>query len=354
MTCTGPAKISVNDSSLSFPVLPEYDLWAHESSNGSLISESRAMRFQTNFSQIWEDLDYPNNGTDPRMLKPSWLPLTSDWGFVSAGLMLFDPAATTSKNDGTRLGMGCSVDARWAQGLSLITRNDLGGDFDESSAVSHQRPGTNFQEFSPVDDGSYKRINLSMEWLHALTPANQGDATSLEAIISASGLSHLDTSSPRAAAVCTVFLEHIISVVVANGISRVGLSRQTTRGYSLVADTFLDYLAVSVLCCHLLIALGHTVILLWTRRSSAAWDSLPESLALGQNSEPAPIALQNTCAGINCSKTYGEKARIVATSSSSSGGEADHQELVFIRYRFTTAKAAMEVGVGNFYGHRDG
>jgi hypothetical protein len=402
--CSPMARLAPSDTSLLFPVLPEYNHWANLSDDGTLIpAPTRAAQLEKPFSEIWKALDADS---DPDLVKASWYPLTSEWGSVTAGLMFFDsPNAAADTTDTARLGMGCSVDARWAQGNSIITRGTIGGDFDKSSSVSHQRPETAFQEFGPIQDGSYRRIDASLEWLHALTPkislpdqtgGRSKSANTLEIIIRASGLSRLDNSSSRASTICAASLEHLVSVVVANGISKVGLFRQsrmqefnqlaenytyatvaghgdgvlnpklsplgqentfttmkmsqTTQGYALAMTSFLDYLAVMIIGAHLLIAFTHTFVLLWTRQSSGAWDTIPELLALSQNSEPAPKALQNTCAGISGASTYAERARIVATDGSS-GSYAQHLELVFESDRSRTGKMSRKVDVGVLYGH---
>lgn len=45
-------------------------------------------------------------------------------------------------------------------------------------------------------------------------------------------------------------------------------------------------------------AVVHTLMKVWTRKTSEAWDSVNELVALGYNSVPRPDALQNCSGGI--------------------------------------------------------
>jgi hypothetical protein len=65
---------------------------------------------------------------------------------------------------------------------------------------------------------------------------------------------------------------------------------------------------------------------MWRRKSSAAWDSTAEVLALAHNSRPSRRALRNTSAGIQCLGTYGKiaviRARPVCPNPAGAGAEA--------------------------------
>ncbi|KAK0717844.1 hypothetical protein B0T26DRAFT_647722, partial [Lasiosphaeria miniovina] len=75
-------------------------------------------------------------------------------------------------------------------------------------------------------------------------------------------------------------------------------------GLSYQAQNITDYLAISVLLAHIFLALGHTLYLLWHRKSSVAWDSIPEMLVLAHNSRSSGFALKNTSAGIRSIETF--------------------------------------------------
>jgi len=89
-----------------------------------------------------------------------------------------------------------------------------------------------------------------------------------------------------------------------------------------------QYLAMTVLLGHMILALSHTVWVTWRRKTSDSWDSMSKIITLAQNSSPSFHALNNTSAGIDRAKTYSRKAKIRTTESSGIYG-GDHVELVF-------------------------
>ncbi|TVY76140.1 hypothetical protein LSUE1_G008647 [Lachnellula suecica] len=98
-------------------------------------------------------------------------------------------------------------------------------------------------------------------------------------------------------------------------------------GYAYQAS-LAQYLAMSVLLGHLVLALGHTIWVIWRRKTSDSWDSISKIIALAQNSSPAFHALNNTSAGIDRAITYSRKAKIRATDVPGFY-DGDHVELVF-------------------------
>lgn len=100
--------------------------------------------------------------------------------------------------------------------------------------------------------------------------------------------------------------------------------KQTIRGYTYLASATTDFLALAVLFLHLLIALGHTVLILVTKRSSGCWDTLPELLAVAQQLSPSKIALHNTAVGIYKLATFRQRARLRVSEI-----DAEHVELQF-------------------------
>jgi len=85
---------------------------------------------------------------------------------------------------------------------------------------------------------------------------------------------------------------------------------QTITGYAYKAQAITDWLAVTVLLIHLVFALGHTIYAVTTGRTSECWDTLPELLALAQQSRPSNKALKNTSAGISRIQTFKQRARV--------------------------------------------
>lgn len=83
-------------------------------------------------------------------------------------------------------------------------------------------------------------------------------------------------------------------------------------GYSYSAIASTDYLSIVVLIVHVLLALGHTLQLIYFKRSSSAWDSIAELLTLSLNSRPPTHVLKNTSAGIDQFDTYKRVTKIRA------------------------------------------
>ncbi|RSL81052.1 hypothetical protein CEP51_006125, partial [Fusarium floridanum] len=83
------------------------------------------------------------------------------------------------------------------------------------------------------------------------------------------------------------------------------------NGIAYKANSVTDYLAITVLLAHMVLVLGHSVYLVYTRRSSDAWDSVMEILILAHNSQPTSHALRNTSAGICSLETFKKLAAVI-------------------------------------------
>ncbi|KAL8967075.1 MAG: hypothetical protein Q9183_003083 [Haloplaca sp. 2 TL-2023] len=99
-------------------------------------------------------------------------------------------------------------------------------------------------------------------------------------------------------------------------------------GHSFKATEQSDKLAMAVFVAHMIIALSHTIWILYHGTSSGSWDKLSEYFALLQNSRPAPIVLRNTAAGLRAPTTYQRLAKIRVTENLDGSG-TDHVELIF-------------------------
>ncbi|KAJ4301835.1 hypothetical protein N0V90_003931 [Kalmusia sp. IMI 367209] len=97
---------------------------------------------------------------------------------------------------------------------------------------------------------------------------------------------------------------------------------QEVTGYAFKLNSVTDYMALVVVFAHLVIATGHTILMLKTRRSSACWDSFPELLALAMQSLPSPKALKNTATGIFTTRVFGQNTRIRVSTN-----DSEHVEL---------------------------
>ncbi|KAF4977198.1 hypothetical protein FZEAL_6226 [Fusarium zealandicum] len=76
------------------------------------------------------------------------------------------------------------------------------------------------------------------------------------------------------------------------------------HGYVMTATGWFDYLSIAGLLMHAVIALLHTILVIFKRRTSGAWDSILELVTLTQRSTPPPESLlSNTSAGVQSFKT---------------------------------------------------
>lgn len=85
---------------------------------------------------------------------------------------------------------------------------------------------------------------------------------------------------------------------------------QEISGYAFKTSSITDRLALVIVMLHLGIALAHTIFLALRCRSSACWDSIPELLALAQQSHASDVALRNTAVGVQCLNTFRQRARV--------------------------------------------
>ncbi|KAL4812270.1 hypothetical protein BDW67DRAFT_188855 [Aspergillus spinulosporus] len=71
-------------------------------------------------------------------------------------------------------------------------------------------------------------------------------------------------------------------------------------------QNWFDYIAIILLLTHVFLAFAHTNWSLWRGETSEAWDTIPELVALSQQSPPAPaLLLDNTYAGARSMRTMG-------------------------------------------------
>ena len=262
----------------------------------------------------------------------------------------------------------CSIDARWAEG------NNVGTNVESTTDVflQHGEVDSNAAVFAytdmilPVDDGTWRTVDLDLSWLEALTPALNGPAdtesshtlsletlqfpgwTTLSSIFHQAGYDN-STGDVDDWYELGQFTEMIIALLVADGMSRVGLTQNSglvdqigdfgndyfpwladanslvsallsggsaisppdpvdgpttgldwtvfIEGYSYAADSTAYYLALTVLFVYMALALAHIGYTLRKRWFSDCWNEVSEMLALGHNSAPSQL-LENTSAGI--------------------------------------------------------
>ena len=304
----------------------------------------------------------------------------------------------------------CSVDARWAMGIySGGTVGDLDEDYVQTATIQNTRSKipnlAGYQyNFLPVNDGSWRRVQIDTDWLNTLTPLlgnSTSGWTSLAALLTYMGMDN-STGMIVDYSDVTGVLETIIATLVADGMSRQGYtanggssthfsdaltllpwdnsvsSQQSllagkytfpppagsatplkwsvvVGGYAYRADSLAYYLALTVLFLHAALALGHTVYVLRKRVCCTAWDSIVELIVLTAKSSilKAPSAIdlfENASAGIERYRKMGTKVRIGA--SSTSGGTTTSQKDVKILFGDGALAAAgyQELEINKAYG----
>lgn len=120
-------------------------------------------------------------------------------------------------------------------------------------------------------------------------------------------------------------------------------------GYLLAVIGSFDYFAVFVLLFHAAMALSYTVLVfVFDPEIMEALDSIPEMVAMAQNSPPPDHnGLRNTCTGIRSRKTLGCVA-IVETSQADDG--SDGKEELVLRFQETARDVQQIPKVGQKYG----
>lgn len=71
-----------------------------------------------------------------------------------------------------------------------------------------------------------------------------------------------------------------------------------------------QYVAITILGIHIILALVHTAVLIRKKRSSAAWDSISELIILAYRSAARPGAFENCSSGVEFSETVGKRVRV--------------------------------------------
>ncbi|KAH6951456.1 hypothetical protein DER45DRAFT_648343 [Fusarium avenaceum] len=335
-----------------FPMLPEYSLRLKVNpSDGQFTTWFETVDIT---GIIGSMINTPSQA--PILVKPIDIPQIPDQA-SSAGIILL------SADDANRtrwMMQACSVDARWAKGSTKITENymsvkyDFGADQPRSVINSEvDFNGFGWGWFVPPNDGTWRRINVSAEWLDALNPeiSDEGPLetgsrrqTTIESILQASAHGSLGDQDS------TLLRELALAVTVIDGLSRsssyltanyssmfepllsepwnkssskslvrlggptntLGAEQETNNaklkmrmqihGYAMSVVGWFDYLCIAVLLTHTVIALAHSIWIIWHRRTSDAWENITEMMALGLNSERPDLTgedgLSNTSAGI--------------------------------------------------------
>jgi hypothetical protein len=232
VACSSAKNLPHNSTAIEFPVLPEY-----ASRNGS------------------QEIDVsPNNSSTTDHLQTRWVALPPQFGSISTGLVFEAPRSDINTS---RLVVGCSIDARWTSGvLSTDDNGDVGGEpVDPDPRGPNDNWGPN-SDFRPYPNSSWKRITLQESWLDELTPVApqqphgyQGLKT-LEILLSNSGIAESMPSSPASQVELwntmtnlnrVAYMEWMISLLVADGLSRYGSTRVLNTSGAVSEWSILDY-----------------------------------------------------------------------------------------------------------------
>lgn len=86
---------------------------------------------------------------------------------------------------------------------------------------------------------------------------------------------------------------------------------------------------MAILALYVVIVTTHTAHILFRHRILSGWQRLEDFAALLINSRPAPLALGDTCSGIDCAATRAKPARIVVVGhgSTEDGVRIRHKEI---------------------------
>jgi len=359
------------------------------------------------FGRLWTPASNFSGIEGFSLVKTTWLTLPSDFGSTTAGLaILFPPSGNSTKGRA----VSCSIDARWASGRNWATSTQPAWQWERSSVLvpmkstieSTRQFGTQegIDLFLPKNDSTWSRISASLDYLQGLTPpiSNTSTTTTLEKLLTDGILTVFDPMNlnfSRSSIYFTPFIEHVISTVVVDAIARTGsylqqpiydiysgildhvgdgfcdplsataVSREALEQYDatgnssvpMVLETSVDgyayqlsggtmHFAFFLLILHTVIAFGHVCWILYTRRTSATWDRIPELLVLAHNSQPSSDGLlANTSGGIMKRRTFAITAKFEVTNT-------DNVEMVLARNSASFARVRSREGKvqpGRFY-----
>lgn len=397
-SCTQAQNISVNTTQAGFPYLYISNVTGLQMPP---VDPAYARKVTWASDLRYADISSLERGPTSH-LRSQWLSLPPDsfgdaqHGFSTSGLFLEFPW-----NDESRAAVSCSVLATWHD-YSLVSERSV--DYG-AWVATHIVDGNDRDDYTDV---RYSRpLALDRSWLDLLTPpmdTEPGSSTrdSLEHLLSGTGFADSiaqlrsspqmywndkqppdgtcisgmlnssktdtelwnDTSCGKGSK--AMYLEFVVSSLVADGLSRYGshrafesvedVSRWMLRvptvsnptllftelpsspppphehvhqsvdvdvvGYAYFASTTTDYLALAVVCGYMLVAGVHLWRSLWLQDvvSSSAWDTITELLVLCQLSPPPQFSqLDNSASGIRRLETYSTMVKVRATQKGNHG-----------------------------------
>jgi hypothetical protein len=134
----------------------------------------------------------------------------------------------------------CSIDARWALGNHIITEvfnQDANRNLDQHGEILSifVNPLLDGYGFNPVNDGTWSRVAMDLDWLYTLTPVLNSPLsqsqeytsgprwTSLASLLQDSGFDNRTGLVEEWASIRSP-IEGVIAMLVAEGMARVGMS----------------------------------------------------------------------------------------------------------------------------------
>ena len=218
---------------VSLPAIQPYDLWAQVDGQPGPYVEIQLGK------PLWgNEKDSLTNITECTTVC-----VPTNMSSVTAGLVVLGPL--TSDLATKRLGVVCSIDARWYRADHIMTpsQSDLlgsSGPFISVVIGAQDRNEHNTTTVLPIDNGNWRHIGAEPEWLEALTPlvpifvkeptlaANQSSlTTALANLYSAADVVLLSPKHTKSKNQTWVqHIESITSTAMAEAVARVGLAQQ--------------------------------------------------------------------------------------------------------------------------------
>ncbi|GAT30073.1 hypothetical protein RIB2604_03300450 [Aspergillus luchuensis] len=290
-------------------------------------------------------------------LRFSWVRLPSGFGPVSIG-GLFESAwgrnDTEETSSSARIVVGCSVQAGWVPSTLFTDKyNFWTGWYPWNIKFNSRTPSwhpnlTALQMAEVTQSDNIKRVTSLEGWIDD-SDLSQKKVAIIEAIIgsvvvdglSRTGSYQLFTPSDPSCnwnVANTGYLPEFEFQIptlkqTSSNASCPGPHAVTTlkadmkiSGFS-IQSSLASYLALPILLMHIMLAVIHMVLVIYRRHTSGSWKSLGEMIALAQNSQPAPIVLENTGAGIRSAKTYARVAKVRIRKAAPE--DRGHVELLF-------------------------
>ncbi|KAL8742117.1 MAG: hypothetical protein Q9190_005359 [Brigantiaea leucoxantha] len=217
-----PQNVTVSTTQIRFPLLELYR--AYLSNTTATVSVE---------TRIWSQDDV--SFVDPDLVRTVWVDGAQNIEAVTAGLVVLSPLE--SPNSTVRSVLACSVDARWGDSNHIQADGPL--DIAISADVRHPRRDDGSESgYLPANSSHWKHIKASMAWLDALTPTVPYLSLGLDLTKSATTIANLlmitghnqlppiDGFDRRQQDSPYGFWESLISTYFADGVARVGYSRQ--------------------------------------------------------------------------------------------------------------------------------